>query len=345
MAVHNTLTGSELHENKGAAAATKNFALIADGAGSSAFLALLGTNTVVVRQLSDLPTPAAGKIILAANTTYMIGASINLGTDFLDFGAGSSIITDAPLKSIITYTGTNPMLQGVDVSSHISGVTLDAPNANLMDWSETATGGTKLLLLDGVLVLNCKTVATFDKMGTTVFEGMTVISCTDGVVITGAVHVGLRMVSISFSSTDVGFVGLDVTGATLKTLNLDGMILNGGAGSIGIKGDAASANIAANFIANVNNVQFAGVTTPLSGITIDDIRWNFQGNGIVPDTMPDALLSFSNNATVTTLSVGVPTLIAGTFTLDRASQFTTTTAGRATYNGERDLVTPIDVSV
>ena len=121
------------------------------------------------------------------------------------------------------------------------------------------------------------------------------------------------------------------------------MVMAGGAGSIGIKGDAASANIAVNRIANVENIQFSGVTTPLVGITVDDIRWSFQGNGGVADTMPDAMASLTANATNTVLAVGVPALILGTWVAERASQFTTSTAGRLTYNGERDLVTPVDV--
>lgn len=344
MTLHSALTGVELHEVKGAAAATKGFTLVANGAGTAAFAALLG-NVVMVNVLADFPTPAAGKITLLAGTTYLLGASLNIGTDYLEFGSQTALISLAPIKGIITYTGTTPMMVGVDVSAQVINIVVSCASSNVFDFSETSTGGTKRILVDGFVALSCLKVAIFDKMGTISMDKMSYSSCTSGVAITGAVTNNVNIMTSTFTSTDVAFIGLDVTGATVETINIEGNRYSGGVGSIGIKGDTASANIATNFIANVSNCQFAGVTTPLSGITLDDIRWNFQGNGIVADTMPDALITLTANATVTTLSVGVPTLVAGTWTLIRASQYTTTTGGRATLNSERDVLTPIDVSV
>jgi len=343
MTLHNALVGVELHETKGAASAGKGQVLVATGVATAVYEALLG-NVVRVNVLADLPTAAAGKITLAANTAYLFGANVNIGTDFLQFSAGSSIMSSAAFIATVTYTGTVPMLQGADANATIKDITVSCASSDVFSWVD-ATPATSIVLISDLLVIACETVGTFNDIGTLVVDGSTTISCTDGIVILGTSVNGVRIESVALNSTDTGYVGIDFTGAVVKTINIDGAVLNGGAGSIGIKGDAASANVAANFIANVSNVQFQGVTTPLSGITVDDFRWNFQGNGEVADTMPDALIAMVGNSTATVLSVGVPTLVAGTFTLERASQFTTTTAGRATYNGERDLVTPIDISV
>lgn len=345
MTLHNALTGVELHEPKGIAAAVKGAIYHADGAGSGTFLAPMGAKSVIVHVLSDLPAASGGKITLAANTLYFFGDSVNIGTDFLQFSAGSGIEAPAAFTSTITYTGTVPMLQGADVNATIDDITLSCANSDVYSWVDTGGGGNSIVLISDVLVVACKAVGTFDDINTLVVDGSTVVSCTDGIAILGNSMLGFRLTSLSMLSTDTSYIGIDVTGATIQTVNIDGVILTGGAGSIGLKGDAASANIAANFIANVSNVQFQGVTTPLSGITIDDFRWNFQGNGEVADTMPDALSSLTGNATATVLAIGVPTLVAGTWSLERSSQYTTTTGGRATYNGERDLVTPIDASV
>lgn len=343
MTVHNALTGSELHETKGAAGATKGHTLIASGAGTAAYQAILN-NVVMVNTLSDLPTAAAGKITLAAATTYLFGASINIGTNYLQFGAGTGISCITAFTAVITYTGTAPMLQGDNVNARIKDVTLTAPNADLYSWVDS-TPGTSIVIISDVLVLDCKTLGTFDDINTLVIDGSTVVDCDSGIVLLGTSQSGLRLSSVNVNSTSATFIGLDFTGSTMKTVNLDGVTLAGGAGSIGIKGDPSSANITTDFVANVSNVQFQGVTTPLSGITIDDIRWNFQGNGIVADTMPDAMVSMTSNSTDTVLSVGVPTLVLGTFVGIRASFFTTTTAGRATYDGERAIVTPIDADI
>jgi hypothetical protein len=343
MTVHNALTGAELHETKGAAAALKGFTLVANGAGTAAYQALLGS-VVFVNVLADLPTAAAGKITLAAATTYLFGADVNIGNNYLQFGAGTGISCITAFTAVLTYTGTVPMLQGDNVNARIKDITLNAPNGDLYSWVDS-TPGTSIVIISDVLVLDCQTLGTFDDINTLVIDGSTVIECDSGIVLLGTNQSGLRLSSVNITSTSVTFIGLDFTGSTMKTVNLDGVTLAGGAGSIGIKGDAASANVTANFIANVSNVQFQGVTTPLSGITIDDVRWNFQGNGIVADTMPDAMVSMTSNATDTVLSVGVPTLVLGTFVSIRSSFFTNTTAGRATYNGERALVTPIDADI
>lgn len=342
MAAHNTLTGAELHEPKGVAAAALGFALLADGAGSSSFQPPVGTNTVIVRQLSDLPTPSGGKHVLLANTSYRFGADVDIGTNFLEFGSGTDIVSAGAFTTILTYTGTGSMLVGVDVNATIQSITLDAPNAQVFDFKET-TGDTRVVLISDVLILNCLTTGTVEKLRTLVVDGISSLNCTKGFVFLGANQTGIRLTSVALLSTSTSYIGLDFTGSTQKTVNINGVIFEGGAGSIGIKGDTASTNITSGFLANVGQVQFTGVTTPLSGITVDDIRWNFQGNGVVSDTMPDAMVSLTNNATDTVIAgVDTPTKVLGTFVVERASHFTGDTAGRITYTGERDLTTPID---
>lgn len=344
MTVHNAMTGSELHETKGAAAAAKGQVLIASGAATAVWQALLG-NTIMVNQLSDFPTASGGKITLAAATTYLLGADINIGTDYLLFSAGSAIMSHSSFTANVTYGGTGATFRGIDVNATIKDITVTAGTGDVYDFSETGGGNTKILIISDVLVLSCSTYATFTKMRTVILDGNTTLSCDLGVIVDSAGMTGIRITSLALVSASATFVGIDFTGALVNNINIDGVVMVGGTGSVGIKGDAASANVGANFIANVANVQFAGVTTPLSGITVDDIRWNFQGNGSVADTMPDALVSLVANATVTTTPVGVPTLVAGTFVDERASHFTNTIGGRSTYNGERDLTTPIDADL
>jgi len=342
MTLHNALTGVELHETKGAAAATRGQVLVASGSATAVYQSLLN-NVVHVNALADLPTASGGKHTLLAATNYIFGANVNIGTNFLQFAAGTAVQSSSSFSATVTYTGTVPMLQGADVNAIIKDITFICATSELYNWVDTGGGGNSIVIISDVLVIACTSVGTFDDINTLVMDGSTVVSCTDGLIFLGNSHVGTRLVSLAFLSTSATYVGIDFTGATMKTVNIDGIILTGGAGSIGIKGDASNANITADFIANVSNVQFNGVTTPLSGITTDDFRWNFQGNGDIQDSMPDAMASLTANATNTALSVGVPTLILGTWVAERQSHFTTSTAGRLTYNGERDLTTPVDV--
>ena len=347
MTLHNALTGVELHETKGAAAATKGHVLVATGSATAVYQALLG-NVVHVNALADLPAAAAGKITLLANTVYLFGASVNIGTDFLQFSAGTSIQCLAAFTATVTYTGTVPMIQGADANTRIKDINLLCANSDVFSWVD-GTPGTSIIIITDVLIIACKAVGVFNDIGTLVVDGSTVVSCTTGISYLGSSINGTRLSSINFISTSTTFIGLDFTGATLNNINVDGMAMSGGVGSIGIKGDTASANLNANRIGHVSHVQFQGITTPLSGITLDDIRWNFQANGDLADTMPDALSSFKGNATVTTITSSSSdgsnsVLVAGTWTVNRSSHFTSTTAGRITYDGERDLTTPVDVT-
>lgn len=344
MTLHKDLTTGELHESKGAAAATKGQVPVANGAGAAVFANLL-TDTVFVNVLADFPAASGGKITLAGGTTYIVGTDINIGTDFLLFSTDSSLQSSNLNGANITYTGTVAMLQGADVDSVVKDITFTCANSDLFGWTDTGGGGNSTLALSDIKVTACKTVGIFNDIRAIAMNRIRVTDCTDGVVFLGDSNIALALSTLGFRSTDVGYVGIDFTGATLQAVDINSCIFEGGAGSIGIKGDAASANITTNFIATISNNTFAGVTTPLSGITVDDIRFKFDGNGVVADSQPDGLVSLSSNATVTTTPVGVPTLVAGTWAVERVSQFTGTTGGRLTYNGERDLVTPLDVAI
>ena len=249
MTLHNALTGVELHETKGAAAATAGQVPVATGAGTAVY-ALPLTKAVFVNAVSDLPTASGGKHTLAANTAYVIGADINIGTNFLQFSAGTSLQGLAAFVASITYTGTVPMLQGADVNATIKDLTLICATSEVYNWVDTGGGGNSIVLVSDVLVVACTSIGTFDDINTLVMDGSTIVSCTDGIIILGNSMTGLRVMSVNMISTDVGFVGFDFTGSTVQTVNLEGVILLGGVGSIGIKGDAASANIASGFIAN-----------------------------------------------------------------------------------------------
>ena len=62
--------------------------------------------------------------------------------------------------------------------------------------------------------------------------------------------------------------------------------------------------------------------------------------------MSDSLLGFNGNVTETVIgTINTPVIVNATWVLEDASKFTNTTGGRATYNGERGVRLPADVSV
>lgn len=345
MTLHSALTGVELHEPKAIAAAAAGTVYVADGLGSGAFSLPVGNNTTIVNVLADLPAASGGTITLVNDTNYVFAAAINIGTDFITLGTNNLVTSLNFLAPALTYTGVTPMFVGVDVAFLIKDILLTANTAALFDIKETSTGGTKIVDMRSVRATKTTKWGTFEKMQSVLLTNSSCLDCDDGITLVGNVTLVTSLRQFALIGTNTTFIGVDFGTTVQQTVEITDAVFAGGAGSIGIKGAAASANITTNFIANVNNGSFAGVTTPLSGITVDDIRWEFLGNGVIADTMPDALLSLTANASATTLPVGVPTLVAGTWVDERASQFTNTAGGRSTYNGERSILTPIDIDL
>jgi hypothetical protein len=134
--------------------------------------------------------------------------------------------------------------------------------------------------------------------------------------------------------------------ATFSSIVLDLILADLGAGTTLISGAASSANINAGGTAIVTRLLTSGAGTILSTITVNDALWNFFHNDDIADTRPDGLLSMQSNATATVIAVaGTPVLVAGTWVVERASQFSGTVAGRLTYNGGKNVTVPITASL
>jgi hypothetical protein len=239
------------------------------------------------------------------------------------------------------------MFEGIDVSCNIHDLRCSAANAEGFNISETSTGGTKSCIIERVTFTASKGMGTVNKLLAVKVDTLTGLAPETGLVVLGGVTQSLILDTLIFISTSVTFVGLDLTGTTdLQAGHLKGSLFVGGAGSIGIKGDAANANVKAGFVFDVQSNQFLSVTTPLSGISVEDFRWGFLANGGLADSLADGLLSMTSNATETVISaVDTPTLVDGTFVVERTSHFTGTTGGRLTLNSERPVAGPIMASL
>ena len=153
---------------------------------------------------------------------------------------------------------------------------------------------------------------------------------------------------LAIDSTSATFIALDYNSSIVTVTSLIDFIVTMPSGAFGISGLASNGNVPSGSIARVTSCQFLGGGTDLENITPDDFRWSFIANSPTRDSQADALLSFKANATATVISASSTdgsnaVLVAGTWTCQRQSHFSCTTAGRVTYDGERNLITPIDV--
>ncbi len=306
----------------------------------SAVAAAESTKTIIVSQLSDLPSPIGGAITLVNDTDYLFVQDITtsdrfiLSNNTLIRGTDSSIIK-------LTYTGTDTMFTGVDVSSKITLIRLDAPLAKIFDITGTVMG--KVFQLINLTVDSCTIVGDFD--------GLTAVQISD------TAWNDIKTNGITFSGNSIVFVAqtnvVIMNGGTflnLGTSTFDGFTwVNSfatlAAGTALMSGLVASGNINVGGLGSLVNTRIFGLGSPLSGITADDVRWNFLANDNIQDTRPDSLISLNGNITETVIStINTPVMVMASWSDVRSSQFTNLASGRSTYNGEKNATVPITFS-
>jgi len=247
----------------------------------------------------------------------------------------------------LEYTGSGVMFTNSGGNFAIFDLRYSCPNGTVFSYT-----GAGILLLERTACLSCVNVGTITSSGTTSLNwtnnSFPVITG-QGLQFFGTFFV-MSFIKIFMSGTSASFIGVYLGSASFYKLEVANIELFGISGSIGIKGLAGSGNIQVGSVATVDHANFAGnLMTPLSGVTASDIRYHFQGNAEVEDTMDDAIIYFSGNTTNTVIAAASTNgsnavKVAGTWLMGRVSKFSADSTGRIIYLGERTTTAPVDVS-
>jgi len=299
---------------------------------------------IFVAQESDFPVQDATTITLESGVFYWVTASITTAKRFI-IENNALLTAGAQLtNTVLTYTGTGSMFTATDATFTLRSLTINHPNAQGFNINDTV-GGVVFAFLELVLITSGAKMGTFNNLGALVVNRCSFITV-DGISMTGT-SFNIFSVALSlFRTTSASAINIDLNSAVYRTFELENVIFDGITGSVGISGLVSSGNVATGRLATVANCDFDEDITPLANITSSDIRWSFRDNNAISDTIIDAMLSLTGNAVETVISVaGTPVLVEGVWTVERASLFTGTVDGRVTYNGERDTVLPVDITV
>jgi hypothetical protein len=308
------------------------------------YLSVGANPTVYVTQESDFPTQDATTITLESQTRYYITAAFSTAKHFVPQN-GAVFESISTLGPTVTYTGTGSMFVWTDADFIIRNCRLDHPSAQGYSMTDSV-GGTYTFLSDNVRHLSGTKFGTFNDPAIVLIQVGAAFNMNDGASFTGSNIAINSWDKFGFTSSSATFKGIDLGTSIAQTTEFRDFNASAPAGAYGISGAASNANIPSGKIAMVTACEFSGGMTDLENITVDDIRWSFRGNSPTQDTFPDALLSFNGNATETVISASnTPVIVNATWTVVSTSHFTGTTGGRATYNGVKDLPSPIDVSV
>lgn len=296
-----------------------------------------------ISEESDFLVQDASTITLSENTAYFISADFTTAKNIIPLN-GSSWTSGSIDAATVSFTGTGAMFQGTNVSFYIYNASVD-PGITREAFSFTDNSAfTSKFLCETVQVESCLRWGTFTGMQIAEMDNSNSPNAQNGVVFVGTNGTLFSFNKFALTSTNAGFKGIDLGSSTAVILEFSNLFFVAPAGAFGISGLANSGNVPVGRLGMVSNSEFLGGMTDLENITVDDLRWQFTSNSPTADTQPDAMLSLTSNATATVIaSANTPVLVAGTWAIERVSQFTGTTAGRYTYDAEKDLTVPADV--
>lgn len=298
---------------------------------------------IVINTLSDFKNQSDTAITLDAGYTYVIGDVIETAKGFYATG-GFSLTAFSGAYNTLTYTGTGVMFTLEDSVAIVYDIGISCPNGTLID-----STGAGISIFERSGFFEVKNIGTITGTG---FTNLNWSNCTFYLITGAGLNVVddvfvLSMTRVFWNSTSNTHVAIDITAATVTTMELRDLEALGVSGSIAIKGLANSANIAPNNIATIESCNFANsLMTPLSGIQVSDFRFEFSDNGGVQDTISDALIYFNGNVSSTTFTaINTPVKIVATWVTERLSKFDHSVNGDAESLSERPAVFPVDVVV
>lgn len=304
-------------------------------------------NWVVINDVSDFPNQTATTIILETGNTYVIGTPITTSKRFI-VQTGVDITGGCFSDLTLTYTGTGDMFTTVDAAWSLTFITYACPNGRIFNCT-----GAGVTLVEATSCVDCKDIGLFTGTGfsSANFSNSNFLSVSgQGFQFTGTFFV-YSITKVYMNGLSPTYVSMDLSNALFYNIEIQNVESYGVSGGISLKGTTGSANLLADRVATVKDATLnGGGITPLSIITPSDIRWHFEGNAGIPDTLEDALLYFNGNVTPTAITAtsnngSNAVTVNAVWTLDRISKFTATSGGVVTYRGEREITVPLDISV
>ena len=304
------------------------------------------TGIITVNSEASFPTQDGTTITLEAGKVYLHTTSFSVSKRFI-CEEGSAVTALNQLGVIITYTGTGNMYSGVDVNFKIFEIGINAPTGTFFDFEDAAPVNSNIFWCNAVVGVTCAKFGRLDSLASLVITDTAVTTdCTDGLTIEGTSWRVWRIQNSGFITSSSSFVGIDLGTATASAVGFGPVTFvgTGGVGAVGFSGLTNSANIIAGNIARIVQTNYLGSVDPLVGLTRQDVRWEFQQNSLIPDSVNEADVYLTGGAeTITTGSagdwqeIGVPSAGGVSWASDIASRFTVGTNGVITYIGERDV--------
>jgi hypothetical protein len=245
----------------------------------------------------------------------------------------------------ITSSGSGYLFENASgFTNEISRMRITAPSCTI--FGIPAGGLTANLLLKEISVISCVTIMHADNCEFLRLDGVVATTCSADVFTFGNIIALAVFTNITVFDWTGTVFALGTAGFSRLTIDTGLVISNLGANKV-IEGLANSGNIIlGGSTGTVGNLDVLNTVTASTNILSTDLRWDFQGNNWIANSIVEALLSLQSNATETVIAIATtPVLVAGTWVVEDENRFTGTTGGRVTYKADRDVTVAITASL
>ncbi len=253
---------------------------------------------IIVKSVSDFPSPVCNVISLDENTTYEINGSVNLGNNSLSLAEGSNIMGLNRFEDQLIYTGTGDMITGTDKTFTIKTLTITSNNSGTKVFNVTGISNT--MKIYDMNFENCYDIGSFDGGERLLFLNNLISNCNSGIECKGSLE---HLFYNNNKSEDNPGPQLYIPSGTFEIIQIQNNYfdVNSGQTALNINSGISleQGNISTNF--------FMGEGTYLSGIDPGNLYWIVQANSGLRDGEAYGFCKFWANSTVTSISAEYPT--------------------------------------
>lgn len=254
------------------------------------------SNLVFVTQKSDLPTPSAGVITLAAGVTYFFTDEIDLTGDRLVCGINTTILGGSSENCRIKSTGlTGTALITSNYSLPIRNITIEANVALNLD----GDGNTTALDWFGVNFTDCPTIGTVKDYTNFIMQDSAFLN-SGGMTLDGTIGtVGFTQCLFdNYSATTAITIASTCTISRRFRIIYSSFVTLSGETSINVSASATISN--ERYI--LDTVNFSGGGTYISGVAQTSNKSLFINCVNITNTAVNGQLYMQGNTTATTIS-------------------------------------------
>jgi hypothetical protein len=285
-------------------------------------------NYVLVKSLSDFPTPSGSVITLTDNFTYEINGLVNIAGNTLAMGENTSIIGLNKLTDGLIYTGSGNMITASNKNSIIKNLRIISEESGSKVFN--VSGSTNIFKINDNIFEDCNSLGSIDGGEFVYIEQNLIEDCLNGFECKGTMG---HLFYNNNKCEDNDGVALYIPSGTFEIIQIQANYLDVNTGQ-----SALNISLSASVLQGLLSTNFfMGGGTYLTGINSETLGWIVQSNTLVSDDNAYGFCRLTENSSATTISsTSTYYKINGT-TEGYGERFNYATSNKLIYNGSKEI--------